>query len=149
MTDDWRNEIYAELNPYQNSAPYHYFKVRFTVYNTLTDEECSMPFYISAKRSLKWLESIMTGRSFIRLPRSAFSYSWKIQEIEDCADIIFHHITTREKWEEVSTEYLLTTVLTHRWKISYMKKFKKFIKKVRTFLSNHIFIYRNTKIITV
>lgn len=140
MTDDYRAQIYRDINPYSNPRPYRYFKVFFTVRNKITDEVVSMPFYISSKNTLKWLTSIMSYRSFLPLPTDNFQFTWKVYEVSDSDDIVFHHISSREEWERVSVKYVLTVVLAHHWKIDYIKKITNLLKKIITFWKNRLFI---------
>lgn len=144
MTDDWRQD--CEVNPWSTPRAYHFYKVVFTVIKKETDEQISMPFFISAKRSYQWLEGIMHGRYYLPLPSQWFRFEWKLYEVEDRDDIVFHHITTKEQWERVSIEYVLATALSRTWREPLSKKITKILKKIQTFLANRLFIYRKAKI---
>lgn len=131
MTDDFRKDLYQDLYPYSTPRDYHYFKVNFTVFNTYTEEYNTVPFYISCKRSINWMESLISGRYYYGLPREYFTYSWEVEEVEDDPNIIFHHITTKESWEKLSVEYFLYVCATKKWKVDWLSKVRRVFKKFK------------------
>lgn len=145
MTDDFRQGL--QFNPYSVPRAYKFYQVNFKVRNKLTDEVIGMPFYISTKFTIKWLESIMHGSYYLPLPTENFEFSWTLREVQDNDRIVFHHIRTKEEWEHTSVKYVLTVVLSHHWRIDYIKKIKKIFKNIVTFLKYHLFI-DEVKIIT-
>lgn len=124
MTDDYRDSYSS------NPRPYHYYKVFFTVFNKYTSEYNTIPFYISAKRSKEWLESLIPARYTHPLAITYFTYSYKIVEVEDDPQVVFHHITTKESWERTSQEYFLTVCALSRWKVSWYHKTLKLLKNL-------------------
>lgn len=126
MTDDFD---FIPLYPGHTPRPYHYFEVRCTVYNKFTNQYNSMNFYISLKKTIKWLQY-----QPVRLPSTEyFSYEYTFKEVEDRDDILFHHITTSEDWERTVQRYFLYMCAACRWHISlkmtFLKYFNNWFKK--------------------
>lgn len=129
MTDDYRADglDYMGVN---SPRPYHFYKVRFFIHNTYTDEHKAVNFYVSAKRSLTWLQSIIPGRFYYPLATEPFKYSFVVEEVEDDDDIVFHHVTTKQDWERTSLQYFLVACASVRWNITWKLKIKKFFKRL-------------------
>lgn len=127
MTDDF----YINLGTVTNPRPYHFFKVKFTVYNKTTCQYGSRVYYISSKNSYKWLQTTMRGFGYYPLPGTYFSYSWDIEEVEDSDDIVFHHITTKENWERLTYMYFLEVCGLCDWHYSLKLRLKLIIEKLK------------------
>lgn len=134
MTDDIYNPTYEWCVP----RPYHYYIVYCTVYNKYTEEYNTFQLYISLKRSLDWLMSLP-----VDLPSSEyFRYEYKLKEVEDRDDIVFHYIKSRDDWSRYLHRHFLSMCATSRWHISFkmtlLKYFKNFFKKPNCNLHKYI-----------
>ena len=141
MTNDFRQGI--QFNDYSIPRDYHFYRVVVTVTNKSTMETISSSLYLSAKRSIKWLTQQVTGTYYYPLPVEFFKFQYDIQEVEDSDTIVFNHVTTKESVERSIVKFIMYIVLSKRWR---KHKVKNFLKNIRTFLNNHIFIYRKAKI---
>lgn len=127
MTDDYRKDLELSLNP----RPYHFFKVKFTVFNKVSCQYSSRDYYISTKYSKNWLDKLMCGYVYLPLPREHFEYKWELFEVEDSDDILFHHIRNKESWEFLSVSQFLDIAAYSDWHISFRMRFSRFLKKLK------------------
>lgn len=130
MTDDYRADGLDFIGA-SSPRPYHFYKVKFVIHNTYTDEYKKAVFYVSAKRNLNWLQGIIPGRYTYPLATDYFRYTYLVEEIEDNDDIIFHHVTTKQDWERTTLQYFLNACASIRWKISWKLKIKRFFNKFK------------------
>jgi len=141
MTNDFRQDI--SFNDYSIPRDYHFYRVVVTITNKSTLETISAPLYLSAKRSVKWLTQQVTGTYYYPLPVDYFKFQYSIYEVEDSDSIVFNHVTTKESVERSISKFIMYVVLSKSWK---KHKVKNFLKKIRTFCINRLFIYRKPKI---
>ena len=130
------------LYPWSTPRQINYFKVYGIVRNKLTDEVNRTTFYICCKKSEKWLSQNLSFRMSVPLPVEYFEFTWELEPTQDSDRINFHYITTRQEWERISYQYVCLSVISHHWKIDYIKKFTNLVKKIVTFITNRIFINR-------
>ena len=147
MSNDFNFDDFQPLYPGHTPRPYHFFKVFVTVRNRATSEQITGILYLSAKRSAQWLSNLAHGRFTYPLPTDYFSFEYRILEVPDDDEILFEHITTKERFEFVTTKFIMSLCLSKRWKINIIDKIKKIYRKFITFLNSHIFINRNEIII--
>lgn len=137
MTNDYRQGLYKEICPWSTPRDYHYYRVRVTVTNKESLESIYGDLYLSAKRSLQWLQTQLSSSMYYPLPVDYFFFKYDIYEVEDSDDILFQHITTKQTTELQVSKFVMFLVCSKSWHKNILKKL---FHKIQLFLHKRIFI---------